>query len=59
MGEGSRYSPVNKDLKLDPETAADVIYGEEAVKKLVTFDPIKIGEKRQAWVDQWNRLIGK
>jgi hypothetical protein len=25
----------------------------------VTFDPIKIGEKRQSWVDQWNRLIGK
>ena len=54
-----RYSPVNKDLKLDPETAADVVYGEEAVKKLVTFDPVKIGEKRQGWVDQWNRLIGK
>ncbi len=54
-----RYSPVNKDLKLDPETAGDVIYGEEAVKKLVVFDPIKIGEKRQGWVNQWNRMIGK
>jgi putative spermidine/putrescine transport system substrate-binding protein len=54
-----RYSPVSKDLKLDAETAGDVIYGEDAVKKLVTFDAIKIGEKRQAWVDQWNRLIGK
>lgn len=54
-----RYSPVNKDLKLDAEIAGDVVYGEEAVKKLVVFDPIKIGEKRQGWVDQWNRLIGK
>lgn len=54
-----RYSPVNKDVKLDPEVAGDVIYGEDAAKKVVVFDPIKIGEKRQAWVDQWNRLIGK
>ena len=54
-----RYSPVNRALKLDPETAGDVIYGEEAVGKLVVFDPIKIGEKRQGWVDRWNRLVGK
>ncbi len=54
-----RYSPVNKDVKLDAEIAADVVYGEDAVRKLVVFDPIKIGEKRQSWVDQWNRLIGK
>ena len=54
-----RYSPVNRTTKLDPEIAADVVYGEDAVKKLVVFDPIKIGEKRQGWVDQWNRLIGK
>ena len=54
-----RYSPVSRDVKLDPETAADVVYGEDAVRKLVVFDPIKIGEKRQAWVDQWNRMLGK
>ena len=54
-----RYSPVRRDVKLDPETAADVVYGEDAVRKLVVFDPIKIGEKRQAWVDQWNRVLGK
>lgn len=54
-----RYSPVHRDARLDPETAADVVYGEEAVGKLVVFDPIKIGEKRQAWVDQWNRMLGK
>lgn len=52
-----RYSPVNRTAKLDPEVAADVVYGEDAVKKLVVFDPIKIGEKRQSWVDQWNRLV--
>jgi putative spermidine/putrescine transport system substrate-binding protein len=54
-----RYSPVRRDVTLDPETAADVVYGEEAVRKLVVFDPIKVGEKRQAWVDQWNRMLGK
>jgi putative spermidine/putrescine transport system substrate-binding protein len=54
-----RYSPVHRDVKLDPETAADVVYGEEAVAKLVVFDPLKIGEKRQGWVDQWNRMLGK
>ena len=52
-----RYSPVNRTTQLSPEVAADVVYGEDAVKKLVVFDPITIGEKRQSWVDQWNRLI--
>lgn len=55
--EDLRYSPVNKATKLSPEVAADVIYGEEAVAKLVAFDPIKVGENRQAWIDQWNRLV--
>lgn len=52
-----RYSPVNRTTRLSPEVAGDVVYGEDAVKKLVVFDPIKIGEKRQSWVDQWNRLV--
>jgi putative spermidine/putrescine transport system substrate-binding protein len=52
-----RYTPVNRRAQLPAEVASDVIYGEDAVAKLVVFDPIKIGENRQGWVDQWNRLL--
>lgn len=57
--ESFRYSPVNRKAKLSAEAAAGVLSGEEATKNLVTFDPIKIGQMRAAWTEQWNRAIAK
>ena len=57
--EALRYSPVNRKAKLSPEAAAQVLSGEEATKSLVTFDPIKIGEMRAKWTEEWNRAIAK
>lgn len=57
--EAFRYAPVNRKAQLSAEAAAGVLSGEEATKTLVTFDPIKIGQMRGAWTEQWNRAIAK
>lgn len=57
--EALRYSPTNKEAKLPDDVAAQVIYGEEAAKNLVGFDPIKIGEERSKWNEAWKRLVAQ
>jgi putative spermidine/putrescine transport system substrate-binding protein len=57
--EAFHYMPTNRKAVLPPDVAAQVLNGEEAVKKLVSFDPIKIGQMRAAWTEQWNRAIAK
>jgi putative spermidine/putrescine transport system substrate-binding protein len=57
--EALRYSPTNKEAKLPEDVAAQVIYGEEAAKNLVGFDPIKIGEERSKWNEAWKRLVAQ
>jgi putative spermidine/putrescine transport system substrate-binding protein len=57
--ESFRYSPVNRKAQLSPAAKEGVLSGEEATKNLVTFDPIKIGQMRASWTEQWNRAIAK
>lgn len=57
--ESFRYAPVNRKAQLSPAAKEGVLSGEEAMKNLVTFDPIKIGQMRGAWTEQWNRAIAK
>tara|TARA_R110000787_G_scaffold16622_70_gene51992 strand:+ start:18922 stop:19962 length:1041 start_codon:yes stop_codon:yes gene_type:complete len=57
--EALRYSPTNKEAKLPDDVAAQVIYGEEAAKNLVGFDPIKIGDERAKWNEAWKRLVAR
>jgi putative spermidine/putrescine transport system substrate-binding protein len=57
--EAARYSPTNSKTKLSPDVAKDVIYGEDAIKQLVAFDPLEIGKKKSQWLDQWNRLLAR
>ncbi len=59
FAEKLRYSPTNAKTELTGEVAADVAYGEEGVKGLIRFDPIKIEANRSAWVDAWNRTIAR
>lgn len=53
----SRVGPVNGKIKLSPEDAAAVTYGEAAVASLIRPDWLAINPKRQAWTDRWNREI--
>ena len=57
--EAARYSPMSPDAELPDEVAADVVYGEDQIAKLVAFDAAKIGEKKSEWVDAWNRLLAQ
>ncbi len=59
FAEKLRYSPTNSKAELSDEVAADVAYGEEGVKGLIRFDPVKIEANRAAWVDAWNRTIAR
>ena len=36
-----------------------MVVGEEAVAKLIRFDPTTIEAKRSEWVDAWNRTIAR
>ncbi|MEC9343548.1 MAG: extracellular solute-binding protein [Pseudomonadota bacterium] len=57
--EALRYTPTNRTAELSEEAAAQVVYGEDDVAKLVTFDAVKIAEKRPSWNEAWSRAIAK
>lgn len=57
--EALRYSPTNRATELAPEIAEAVLYGEEAVGGLVSFDPATVNDNRPAWTDAWNRTIAR
>jgi putative spermidine/putrescine transport system substrate-binding protein len=49
-------APVNKNVKLTPEVAQFVPYG-EVMKGLFTIDWDEFTKQRDLWVDRWNREI--
>ena len=55
--EALRYSPTNKTVTLSGEVAEQVVYGEEAARNLVGFDPVVISDKRAGWNEEWKRLL--
>lgn len=57
VGEKIGFGPVNSEVVLAPEQAANVTYGADAAGKLVQLDWAVINEKRPEWTDRWNREI--
>lgn len=57
--EALRYSPTNRETRLNADLANKVIFGADAVEKLVKFDPIKLNENRSKWTSEWNRTIAR
>jgi putative spermidine/putrescine transport system substrate-binding protein len=55
--EATGLGPVNKDAKLAPALAADVVYGPESVGKLIKTDTKVINANRTAWTARWNREV--
>lgn len=55
--EATGLGPVNKDAKLPPSLAADVVYGPESVGKLIKVDTKVINANRPAWTTRWNREV--
>jgi putative spermidine/putrescine transport system substrate-binding protein len=51
------YGPVNSKVKLDPESARKVIYGQQQVDSLVPVDWNVINKQRAEWTKRWNREV--
>jgi putative spermidine/putrescine transport system substrate-binding protein len=51
------YGPINKNVKLTPELAAKVPYGNERMSSLVKINRDKMNEKLDDWNEQWSREI--
>lgn len=51
------FGPVNKNVKLDQDTASKVVYGVENVNKLVKMDWATINQNRAAWTERINKEI--
>lgn len=49
--------PTNRDTKLDPDTAAKVVFGEGQVKQLVGLDWATINARRAEWTRRWQREV--
>jgi putative spermidine/putrescine transport system substrate-binding protein len=49
--------PVNKLAKLDPETAKRVVYGSDAINRMVIPDWEVVNANRAAWTERWNKEI--
>lgn len=49
--------PVNKTVKLPPEVAARVPYGQDQIAKLVAVDWTTINQHRTEWTERWNRSV--
>jgi putative spermidine/putrescine transport system substrate-binding protein len=49
--------PVNKTVKLTPEVAARVPYGQDQIAKLTTVDWATINQHRTEWTERWNRTV--
>jgi putative spermidine/putrescine transport system substrate-binding protein len=52
-----KYGPTNKTIKLSPELASKVVYGEAAVAKLYALNNPMVTANQSKWADRWNKEI--
>lgn len=57
QSESNGFAPVNRTVKLPPELAARMPYGQEKVDSLLKVDWDTINQKRSEWTTRWNRTI--
>lgn len=51
-------APVNKEVVLTPEEAANWTYGEEEISSLNRIDYGKLNAAKVDWIDRWNEIFG-
>lgn len=51
------FGPVNRQVKLDPETARKVPYGPEQVARLVKLDFAAMNDRVAQWTERWNKEV--
>ncbi|TCL69864.1 ABC transporter substrate-binding protein [Rhizobium sp. BK251] len=52
-------SPANKDVKLSPEIAENLTYGEETAKSLKLIPSATALDNRDVWLKEWNASVGQ
>ncbi|OCO99176.1 MULTISPECIES: ABC transporter substrate-binding protein [unclassified Ensifer] len=52
-------SPANKDVKVSPEVAENLTYGEETVKNLKLIPSAVALDNRESWLSEWNAQVGQ
>lgn len=57
IAETQGWGPVNKETRLPPAVAADVVFGPDKVNALIASDYNVINAKRAQWTARWNREI--
>lgn len=59
LAKGAGWGPTNKTAQLEPEVAAKVVYGPEAVARLVSPDLQLLNDQRPEWAKRWTRRVEK
>lgn len=57
FAENMFEGPVNKKVKLDPELAKKMPYGQEQIERMYVPDYAYVSEHRGAWTERWNKEI--
>lgn len=57
IGNDIKLGPTNKNVKIEQDVAAGLIYGEDRVSKVLTFDSMAIARVMPSWLDRWNREL--
>jgi putative spermidine/putrescine transport system substrate-binding protein len=59
MAENQFVGPGNKNVKISPEVARDLVYGREQIDSLYFPDSQYLSEHRAEWSERWNKEITK
>ncbi len=51
-------APVNKEVVLTPEEAANWTYGQDEISSLNRIDYGKLNAEKVDWIDRWNEIFG-
>jgi putative spermidine/putrescine transport system substrate-binding protein len=52
-------SPANKNVKVPLDIGEKLTYGDDVIKSLIFLNDQQISDKRQSWIDRWNKLMAK
>jgi putative spermidine/putrescine transport system substrate-binding protein len=59
LGQKLVDSPANKEVKLPPEVANNLTYGEDTVKSLKLIPSAVALDERNTWVKEWNEIVSQ
>ena len=51
------FAPINRETKLEPETARRVPYGPDQIGKMIKLDFVAMNDNVALWTERWNKEI--